>query len=90
MVDAELFFASEAPGDRQVVEEKRACVKKDRATSRPLPGGKASGGGKVRSEKVARARKLLEDPGYPPAEVIAAVADKLAQQWRRPIRRRSY
>ena len=34
----------------------------------------------IRAAKVARARKLVADPDYPPKQVLAAVADLLARK----------
>lgn len=42
----------------------------------PSPPAKSPEG--VRSEKVARARQLLADAGYPPPTVLRKVAEKLA------------
>lgn len=65
-------------------------MKKDRAKSKPRRDDPVADDGKVRPAEVARARELIAQPGYPPPEVIAAVALKLAQQWPRPERRRSF
>ena len=35
----------------------------------------------VRREKVARAKRLIQDPGYPPRQVLQAVARRLARDW---------
>ena len=34
----------------------------------------------IRAAKVARARKLVADPDYPPKQVLVAVADLLARK----------
>jgi len=34
----------------------------------------------VRASRIRRARKLIEQPGYPPKETLAAVADLLARE----------
>ena len=65
-------------------------MKKDRAQSKSRRDEPGAGDGKVRPSKVALARKLIAQPGYPPPEVIAAVAMKLAEQMPLPERRRSF
>jgi hypothetical protein len=73
-----------------VVARGKNLVKKDRAQSKSHRDDPAAGEGNVRAAKVVLARKLIAQPGYPPPEIIAAVAMKLAQQLPRPERRRSF
>ena len=61
--------------------------RKPRAVKPPPPerGGQPPAGKpwlEVRKDKVARARRLLADPNYPPARVLDSVARKLAKQLR--------
>lgn len=60
---------------------------KPRATPRAIPRGAAKSKGTpasaaqaaVRAAKVARAKRLIEDPNYPPPQVIQSVAQLLAR-----------
>ncbi len=38
----------------------------------------------VRTSAIARARRLLADPGYPPGDVLQKVAELLAPYWEKP------
>jgi hypothetical protein len=40
----------------------------------------------LRASHIHRARKLIAEPGYPPKEVIEAVADLLAKRLGQPTR----
>ena len=85
-----ILFAHDVPGNRLVVALSGNPMKKDRAKSKSRRDGNVAEEGKVRPAEVSRARELIAQPGYPPPEIIAAVATKLAQQWPRPERRRSF
>lgn len=85
-----ILFANDVPDNFPVVARGENPVKKDRAQSKSHRDDPAAGEVKVRAAKVDLARKLIAQPGYPPPEVIAAVAMKLAQQLPRPEQRRSF
>ena len=84
------YFSNAVPGNRQIFPAEGNLVKKGRAKLKSLRNHPVASEEKTRPDKVARARELIAQPDYPPPEVIAAVALKLAQQWPLPTRRRSF
>lgn len=65
-------------------------VKRRHAESKSTDATAKAAKSAVRPDKVALGRKLVKQTDYPPPEVIAAIAAKLAQQWKPAARRRSF
>jgi hypothetical protein len=84
------YFANDVPGNLQSFAAEGNLVNKGRAKAKTPGNSPLAGEGKVRPSKVARARELIAQPDYPPPEVIAAVAMKLAQEFPLPLQRRSF
>lgn len=83
--------ASGAQSMSHKVRRKRRNPSTDRRTARTRTGPGVLDGpaaapkpwNSARPAKVAKGRRLIQDPAYPPARVLDAIADLFSRKWRR-------